>query len=379
MNMRNILWVAAAATLTLGAALSANGATHRILLVGDSWAQLESLWGSFDHALAAKGLSQYTAKGNVTALGGSRAEQWVQPEYLQLITNELAANPTIDIVHISLGGNDFLRYVEWSLSRAQLDALYEVIVANIAVVVEHAKAQRPDVKVGVSSYDYLTRTQSGMTIQQVNEELVLFSAFLRDYADATDRCIYLNNWGLMQHTFGISGVYAPGELPAPGGPPNYTPFAGGDVSRFGVALADPIHLNQAGYQVLATNCIEQAYLAWLGFPAPTVLSFDAVTSPSYSPVLEYLVTFSEPVTGVDVSDFRVETTDAIFGARILSVSGSGAEYTVAVDRGMGNGTLTLILIDDDSIVGQRPLDGVGPGEYVGAAYTVDDPNLPLAA
>jgi autotransporter passenger strand-loop-strand repeat protein len=62
--------------------------------------------------------------------------------------------------------------------------------------------------------------------------------------------------------------------------------------------------------------------------------------------VHYTVTFSEPVTGVNVSDFSL-TTSGLAGASITSVtpvSGSnGAQYTIAVSDGTGDGTLAISL------------------------------------
>ena len=51
------------------------------------------------------------------------------------------------------------------------------------------------------------------------------------------------------------------------------------------------------------------------------------------------------------------------GQWITQVTGSGADYTVSVVTGAGQGTLGLNLVDDDSITDSLgdPLGGTGPG------------------
>ncbi|MCL4218376.1 MAG: hypothetical protein KJ052_15420, partial [Candidatus Hydrogenedentes bacterium] len=71
-------------------------------------------------------------------------------------------------------------------------------------------------------------------------------------------------------------------------------------------------------------------------------------------MVNFIATFTEAVTGVDVTDFALTTTGAVTGAFVSAVSGSGAVYTVTIDTGTGNGTIRLDVIDDDTI-----LDGVG--------------------
>ncbi len=79
--------------------------------------------------------------------------------------------------------------------------------------------------------------------------------------------------------------------------------------------------------------------------------------------VDHIVTFTEAVTGVDVTDFTLTTTGAVTGAFVAGVSGSGAVYTVTVDSGTGNGTIRLDVIDDDTILDNvgNPLGGLGAG------------------
>ncbi|MCL4275952.1 MAG: PD40 domain-containing protein [Anaerolineales bacterium] len=81
------------------------------------------------------------------------------------------------------------------------------------------------------------------------------------------------------------------------------------------------------------------------------------------PLVDFLVKFSEPVTGVDVGDFTLTVGGGITGALVAGVSGEGGDYIVRVDTGTGNGTLRLDVIDDDSIkdMANNPLGGAGVG------------------
>lgn len=57
---------------------------------------------------AADGRSDLHAKGDTTALSGTTASQWATAGYLQLIADELDANPSIEVEQLVIGGNDFL-------------------------------------------------------------------------------------------------------------------------------------------------------------------------------------------------------------------------------------------------------------------------------
>ena len=73
-----------------------------------------------------------------------------------------------------------------------------------------------------------------------------------------------------------------------------------------------------------------------------------VGSPTNATTITYSVTFTEPVTGVDPTDFKLATTGTVAGT-VSQVTGSGTSYTVTVSSIAGDGTLGLNLFDDNSI------------------------------
>ena len=100
---------------------------------------------------------------------------------------------------------------------------------------------------------------------------------------------------------------------------------------------------------------------------PHVLAITrADTNPTSATSITFTITFSEPVTGVNLSkpfdDFELTTT-GVTETIIISVNGSGDTYTVTVDTGSGDGTIQLNLIDNDTILdgGSNPLGGPGIG------------------
>ncbi|MEW6403776.1 MAG: Ig-like domain-containing protein, partial [Chloroflexota bacterium] len=121
--------------------------------------------------------------------------------------------------------------------------------------------------------------------------------------------------------------------------------------------------------------------------APSVLSITRVdANPTAAAILNFTVTFSEPVNGLDLAapfaDFAL-TSPGLTGVSIAGVTPvSGTTYTVAVNSGSGAGTLRLDIVDDDSITdaARTPLGGPGAGNgafTTGEAYTVDK-SLPAA-
>jgi hypothetical protein len=106
-------------------------------------------------------------------------------------------------------------------------------------------------------------------------------------------------------------------------------------------------------------------------PPPTVESVSLNGSPGpTAPSVSYTVTFSESVTGVDVSDFSILGVGSAL-AFVQSVSGSGAVYTVTLGGIVGDGTLFLVV----NAVGTGIVDIVGNplagGILVSTAHTVD--------
>jgi len=96
---------------------------------------------------------------------------------------------------------------------------------------------------------------------------------------------------------------------------------------------------------------------------PSVVSISrANVNPTDTMNVNFIVAFSQPVTGVDPSDFSLTTT-GVSGAAVSKVSGTGSIYTVTVNTGSGSGTIRLDVIDNDSIVNgvSAPLGGIGAG------------------
>lgn len=113
---------------------------------------------------------------------------------------------------------------------------------------------------------------------------------------------------------------------------------------------------------------------------PTVLSIIRTDlNPTAASKVSFLVTFSEAVFNVDKGDFTLITTE-LTRASVYNVSGTGAMRTILVTTGIGDGTILLNLVDDDTIIdaASNPLGGVaeGNGDFSGETYTIDKPDLP---
>ncbi|MBJ7432148.1 MAG: hypothetical protein JHC56_12505, partial [Gemmataceae bacterium] len=81
---------------------------------------------------------------------------------------------------------------------------------------------------------------------------------------------------------------------------------------------------------------------------PSVLSIQRSAGTSASTSAAYTVSFSESVTGVDSSDFNSAASGGVTSTSI-SVAGSGSTYTVTILGITGTGSISLNLIDNDTI------------------------------
>ncbi|HPO13970.1 MAG TPA: Ig-like domain-containing protein [Candidatus Hydrogenedentes bacterium] len=86
--------------------------------------------------------------------------------------------------------------------------------------------------------------------------------------------------------------------------------------------------------------------------APYVLSVVRVgPALTNAAVVDFQVTFSEPVTGIASSDFTVDSgAKALIGAAVSGVNGSGAVYTVMVNTGEGEGSLSIDVLSIGAIL-----------------------------
>ncbi|WP_132055776.1 beta strand repeat-containing protein [Pseudocnuella soli] len=109
--------------------------------------------------------------------------------------------------------------------------------------------------------------------------------------------------------------------------------------------------------------------------APTVTSINRQTpadETTNANSVIFGVTFSEPVTGVDVSDFSLTAGGTVQGT-VANVSGSGTSYAVTVNNISGSGTLRL----DVKASGTGITDGAGnaiSGGFTGGqTYNINPP------
>ncbi len=149
------------------------------------------------------------------------------------------------------------------------------------------------------------------------------------------------------------------------------------------SLTSPIVVtlaNGTGYScvVIATNANGDGPASAPAAFSLTATTVSSITRASANPTgaasVQFTVTFTRAVTGVDASDFIIAAGGPT-GASITGVTGSGTTYVVTAGTGTGGGTLRLDLVDNDSIVdastGVLGGTGAGNGSFTtGEAYTI---------
>ena len=149
----------------------------------------------------------------------------------------------------------------------------------------------------------------------------------------------------------------------------------------GASLAGGTYKIYVSATDVAGNVANQAFTITI-VDAPSVSSIvrtggaSSTVSTSATSV-QYTVTFSESVTGVDSSDFSLTATGTAAG-NIAGVSGSGTTYSVTVDTLSGDGTLRLDLNSSGTGIKNGSNVDIASGYTSGSTYTLDHtaPNSP---
>lgn len=251
-------------------------AVPRVLMVGDSWAEFMWIGQSLRETFAANGRPDILEEGSTTALSGTTAGEWTGSAMLQLIDDALAANPTIDTVQLTMGGNDFLAGQPgggwWTGMSAEDEALLrDAIATDVAIVTSHILAIDPELEIVVSLYDYTNFDESltgalGFSCsprwddlgQPTALEINTAAAALRDeiasFIGGQSRITMVDHTGLMQFVFGFPGEgIPPGQLLPPGDANRHSPI---EAMWLG---ADCIHLGVDGYLAVAQNLWDNYY------------------------------------------------------------------------------------------------------------------------
>ncbi len=267
----------------------------KVMLVGDSWAFFMHINGSVNAVLKERKLDD---KWKQTALEfpGTTAEQWNDgfsgTAWKSALHANLATKPDVDVIMITLGGNDLINLFNTSLTEAEIESVYADVIEDFEEVVNHCLIF-DKMRVAVMTYDYGNFDESldnpvplldnqdrydGLgqpDAEQTNTLLVRYGMLQQEYADSRGEKVKLiNNSGLMHHNYGYEkhGI-KPGETPHPASTLYDFDDVGGDITLWntpdgmfdgwGIGGVDSIHLNTNGYKDIVRNAMDKCVEDWL--------------------------------------------------------------------------------------------------------------------
>ena len=174
-------------------------------------------------------------------------------------------------------------------------------------------------------------------------------------------------------------VGSPVELLRDTNPPSgVTVVTSGTTISTSITLTDSASLPDNEYRYSARETDKAGNVATsaalnviIDTTAPTVSSVARVSpDPTSAATVDFTVTFSEPVTGVNATDFAPAGFGGLTPGLVTGVTGGPAVYTVTVNTGSGDGTLRLDVLDDDTIKDAMNLTLNG-AFTTGEVFTVD--------
>lgn len=246
----------------------------RVLLIGDSWAFFMNTDQTINNTLRKWGHSNYIFRSNtIVSENGAETDDLLKPAKQAEIANLLNQNPSIDVVHVSIGGNDMLGDWKKSFTPVQTQALKASVFDRLQQIFDFIKSLRPGIKIFWAGYTYPNFEEviqtSGLgsdhpfystwqkmefpNFLEINTILNDVSRDMDSIAALDPQLEFVNATGLMQYTFGQNNnlAVAPGgnypafTAPLPLGFPDY-PSPAGSMRNY-LGLRDCFHLSAKGF------------------------------------------------------------------------------------------------------------------------------------
>ena len=258
----------------------------RVLLVGDSWAFFMGVDQTINDVFQQWGHSDKKFYTNLTlAENGAETVDFLQQGKQDEIEQQLIDRPTIDIVHLSIGGNDVLGSWNTNMTQQQTDLIKDQVRDSIIAVIDFIQSVRPGIQVVWSGYCYSNFQEviEGQLIPSLHpfygtwEDMNFpdnetINGILNEFTDLmyttyeNDPNVHIvKATGMMQYTFGQIdpleiapfGTYQPGAAPLTEGFVDY-PSPNPSMRNYGVTK-DCFHLSVQGYEDLISYQAQKYY------------------------------------------------------------------------------------------------------------------------
>lgn len=276
---------------------------NKILLVGDSWAFFMNADQTINKVMKDWGHSNYKYYTDlVLSENGAETDDFLLPAKKQKIQEKLNEFPSINVVHLSIGGNDVLGSWNVNFTAQQTDSLQDAVFQRLDSVITFIKSARPGIQILWSGYTYpnfgevigsmpsflqsshpFYGTWQGMgfpTFIQLNTVQNQFTDLINNFYAADSQVTVIPATGLMQYAFGQAvplgvapgGSYAAFTVPMPYGKPDY-PSPKETMRDYGVTK-DCFHLSVAGYYELVSQHTRKFYHKFLMDDVYTLATFN---------------------------------------------------------------------------------------------------------
>jgi len=247
--------------------------TAKVLIVGDSWAQLQIDNNTHNQVFSDNGFADINISpiSDSTSDNGKQASDWAMPLQLQIILDALTNNPDINTVQLTLGGNDFLNNWQVTMTTQQQIDLQNQIATNLTTIIDAILSIDTDIQVILSFYDYpnfedtigglfgttclnLLTDMATPTTTELNTAARAFENVYSQIADNNPRIFHVSHFGLMQSYYGFpnQGIQ-PGDILPPGDINKPSPL---DAMRDFTVTHDCFHLSPQGYEYLVQNTFD---------------------------------------------------------------------------------------------------------------------------
>lgn len=262
------------------------------LIVGDSWATMICNYKSLDQSLVKVGITNVKAKNSclTTTRVGIRADAWKDSIYHKL-TRAMIADPQIEVLYLSLGGNDIMNYWNKFLTPAEEQIMFDKVISDVQSVISEYQKIRPDLKILLSGYDfprfYLNHpipeysdafeAMGRPTPFEINSAVVRFSDRVSRIANQRN-VFYIQHYGISHYHFGHSDsglrpfatlspelISSPQNISMTGGNLNLQsdPAAMLKIRIGNNEIIDAFHLNRDGFEKVADHVVLHYFRNWL--------------------------------------------------------------------------------------------------------------------
>lgn len=257
-----------------------------VLLVGDSWAFFMGVDQTINDVFEQWGHSDKKFFTNLTlAENGAETVDFLQQGKQDEIEQQLLDKPSIEIVHLSIGGNDVLGSWNTNMTQAQTDSIKNQVKDSIIAVIDFIQSVRPGIQVVWSGYCYSNFKEviEGQLIpsahpfygtwedmnfpdnQTINTVLNSFTDLMYSVYENDPDVHVIKATAMMQYTFGQIdplevapfGTYPAESAPLSEGFVDY-PSPKPSMRNYGITK-DCFHLSIQGYEDLISYQTQKYY------------------------------------------------------------------------------------------------------------------------